>query len=137
MTDVTDIRGMVDGLRSLAGLGKRAAPDVAQAVRAEIERSIRAGETPTGEKWAATLTGKQPLVNAAKALHVAATGGTIWIRLIGPEARHHLGWAKGSRPSNPPGKKRVIIPNTEVVPDRMAEQIRIVLDRHFDEAING
>lgn len=120
---------MIARINALPGLAQRAAPDVAFAVEAELERTIGAGTTPDGEPWAPTKEGARPLAGAAKALGVAAVGTTIVVRLTGPEARHHLGRARG-------GVVRQIIP-TDKIPAPMATAIGDVLTRHFGEVTRG
>lgn len=122
---------MIRKLRELPGLVKRAAPDVADAVKASIERTIEAGTTSDGKAWAPRKAdGGRPLEGAEKALAVAAVGTRVYARLSGHVARHHLGRAKG-------GTYREILPTTSKLPAPMADGIRRELVRHFDDAMRG
>ncbi len=125
---LAELDDMIARVRRLPELGTRAAPDVARVLEAELHRSIAAGESPEGKPWQLTKDGRVPLTGAAKALGVAAVGATIYVRLTGPEARHHLGRARG-------GIERQVIP-TELSP-RMAAEVQEVLARHFAEIASG
>jgi hypothetical protein len=129
MSGHAELERMIETIRDLPGLGRRAAPDVAEVLEAALERTIAAGTTPAGEPWQPTRDGRAPLTGAAKALGVAAVGSTIYVRLTGPEARHHLGTAAG-------GITRQVIP-AGALPPVMAEAVRVVLNRHFEEMINA
>lgn len=118
---------MIATVNAIPGLGKRAAVGVALAVKGELERTIAAGTTPYGEAWEPTAKGKTPLRNAAKSLAVYPSGAAVMIKIIGVEARHHLGAVRGKR-------KRQIIPSTRSggIPPAMADVIRKVLVEHFE-----
>lgn len=117
----------VDGLRDFV---RDAAPEVADACRSELERTIKAGTTPDGREWEPKKEGTgKPLANAANALAVVPVGKTVFMTLQGPEARHHRGTAKG-------GTMRQVLPVSEV-PGPMAKAIRRVLVKRFREAMGG
>jgi hypothetical protein len=118
---------MIATIQKLPGMAERAAPDVADVVEQEIRRTIAGGTTAYGVKWKLTQRGEQPLQHAAEALKVAAIGSTIYARLLGPEARHHRGNARG-------GVARNILP-IRVIPGPMAERISDVLTEHFQRAV--
>lgn len=129
---------MADGLAQLdahiariralpKALAYGAAPEVARAVEIELQRTIAAGTTPDGEPWTPTKTGEKPLTHAAGALAVVAVGTRVFVRLRGPEALHHKGWARS-------GKVRKIIP-TDSIPQPMAAAITKVLAQRFDKAV--
>lgn len=130
MSGNDELQEMIAKIRALGKLGEEAAPDVAYAVEADLRRSIGEGTDPDGKPWDKTQAGETPLRNADKAVHVAAVGGTIFVRLTGPEARHHKGSARG-------GIVRAVIPTKSVVPDRMAAAVRGVLVRHFERVTSG
>lgn len=122
-----ELDAMIAKIRRIPEIAKRAAPDVAEALRATILETINAGTTPEGEPWAPRKEdGGRPLAGAARALKVAPIGTRIFVRIAGPEARQHLGRARG-------GVRRGIIP-TSLTP-RMAERVREVLARHFREIV--
>ncbi len=120
-------------IETIQGLSKElcedAAPEVAEAVRSEIEKTIAAGTTADGQAWQPTQKGKTPLRNASKALRVAAVGSSIVVKISGPEARHHLGRAKG-------GIQRPIIPN-EGIPAPVSSAIKRVLSERFSDALGA
>jgi hypothetical protein len=124
-----ELDDMIDRLRSLPELGKRAAPDVADVLRKSILETIRAGTDAEGVAWKPRKEdGGRPLVDAASAVKVAATGTRIFARVGGPESKHHLGRAKG-------GVRRGIIP-TRLTPE-LTERVREVLERHFRQIVEG
>ena len=127
--DLAELDALIARVRKLPELAQRAAPDVARVVEAELHRTIAAGTTPYGEPWKLTQDGAKPLVHAADALAVVAVGTTIYVRLTGPEARHHLGRGRG-------GVKREVIP-TRGIPPRMAAPIRAAIGRCFTELVKG
>lgn len=129
MSGFQEIDRMVATLKTLDKLGAKAADDVAHVVEAELRRTIAAGTTPDGKQWEPTEAGERPLRNAAAALGIAAVGSTVYVRLTGPEARHHKGRARG-------GIVREIIP-TRGIPDVMAGEIRAVLAEHFKRHMGG
>lgn len=125
-----ELEHIVARIRAIPGLARRAAADASDAVKDELERTIRAGTTPEGETWAPKKRGSgQPLEDAAEALAVAPVGTRIFMRLKGHIARHHLGRAKG-------GVYRRIIP-TEGIPPNLARAITKVLGEHFNRVTKG
>lgn len=129
MNDLAQLDAMIATISKLPEVTKRAANDVAIAIEAELQRTIAAGTTPDGEPWQRTKDGAQPLTGAAKALTVVAVGTTIYLRLVGPEARHHLGRGRG-------GISREVIP-TKRIPATMASAMRAELAKHFAEVTTG
>jgi hypothetical protein len=120
--------GMIARLRALPGLAERAAPAVADAVREELQRTISAGTSADGETWAPKKDGGKPLQDAEAALTVVPVGKRIIIKLRGPEARHHRGWARG-------GVRRPIIPVNKI-PAAMAHRIKKVLAAEFAKVVS-
>jgi hypothetical protein len=123
------IDAMIASLKSLNELPESAADDVAHVVEAELRRTIAAGTTPDGKPWKLTLDGQRPLQHAGGALKVAAVGGTVYVRIAGPDARHHLGHGRG-------GVVREVIPTGDI-PAPMVESIRRVLMKHFERHMRG
>jgi len=102
-----------------------ALPECTEAVRRESLATARAGTTPEGVPWAPRKDGSGAvLVNAADAVKVGLIGRTIWIRLLGIEARHHRGRVKGKT-------KRQIIPVGHIPPN-IARAMGDVLTRRFE-----
>lgn len=120
---------MIARVRSLPDLGKRAAPEVAEMMRDELERTIGAGQSPDGTPLKLTLEGATPLTGAAKMLGVGAVGATIYVRMRGIEAAHHMGWVRG-------GNARQLIP-VKVLPPRMAQMTYTILSRHYTDTMAG
>lgn len=121
------LQSMIDSVNKLETLVADSMPALSKAVRTEVERTIAAGTTAYGEQWEATKKGERPLRKAAAAVVVMSVNKTLYITLSGPEARHHLGRVKG-------GRKRGIIPERGL-PSTMADSMRAVLQRAFDEAV--
>lgn len=118
-----ELDAMIARVRALPNLAERAAPAVAEAVRAELEHTISAGTSADGRPWERKEDGGKPLAGAAAALAVVPVGRSVIVKLRGPEARHHRGWVKG-------GKVRPIIP-VDAIPPAMAQRIKAVLEGEF------
>jgi hypothetical protein len=107
-----------------------AAPEIADACRGVLERQIAAGVDPNGKPWPAKKDGEgKPLAHAADALVVVPVGTTVFMRLKGPEARHHKGIAKG-------GTVRRILPVVDI-PAPMSRAITSVLNERFEVHMGG
>lgn len=130
MNDSAKLDAWISRLKTLPReLTEKAAPEVAEVLRDEITKTIAAGTGPDGKAWQATKEGKVPLRNAAGALYVGAVGTKVIARLVGPEARHHLGRAKG-------GIERPILPSKDV-PAPVVTAINTVLGERFHDVIEG
>lgn len=116
-------------IRALPELARKAAPDVALAVEAELERTIAAGTSADGVPWKPRKAGGKPLAGAAAALAVVAVGSSVIVTLRGPEARHHKGWAKG-------GIRRPVIPVKDI-PPAMAAAIKDVIAKRFEKEMTS
>lgn len=121
------LAAMIASCRKMESLVADSMPALSKAVRAEVERTIGAGTTADGAQWQPTQQGQQPLRNAAKAVTVLSVNKTIFITIVGPEARHHLSRVKG-------GRQRAIIPNAGL-PVAMADSMRAVLAQAFNDAV--
>lgn len=127
MSGFDELDAMIAKIRRVPQIAKRAAPDVAEAMRKAILETVAAGTDADGKPWAPRKEdGGRPLENAASSVRVAAIGTRILARVTGPEARHHLGRARG-------GTMRGVIP-TRLTP-RIADAVRKVLVRHFNETV--
>jgi hypothetical protein len=116
-------------VRALPELGVRAAPDVAEMIGDELRRTIAAGQSPDGTPLKLTTEGEVPLTGAAKALGVAAVGGTVYVRLRGIEAAHHLGRVRA-------GHARHLIP-VGALPPVMVDRVGKILAEHFTDTMTG
>jgi len=124
-----DLDAMIARVRELPELGRKAAPEIAEALEQEIEKTIAAGTDSLGNPWQAREDGGRPLATAAKALVVVPVGTRIVARLTGHIARHHLGRAKG-------GIYRPILP-TSGLPPAFARRTRAILVDHFNAIVRG
>lgn len=116
-------------VRALPELGKRAAPDVADMIESELRRTMGAGQSPDGTPLKPTLEGEVPLTGSPKVLGVAAISGTVYVRLTGIEAAHHLGRVRGRN-------ARHLIP-VDVLPPLMAAATERILAQHFADTMAG
>lgn len=123
---------MLETIRSLPrALVVDAAPEVAQAMRDHLIDTIEAGTTPDGVSWAPRAKdGKTPLRNAARNVFAAALGSYVYIRVTGPEARHHLGTGKGRV------KRQIIFEGTKL-PAPVVREIQAIIARRFEQHMTG
>lgn len=119
---------MIARLKRLPQLAEQAAPAVARALEQELEQQITRGQTPDGRAWEPRKDGGQPLRGAGKVLAVVAVGKTVYARLRGVEARHHLGRARG-------GIERQILPRA--MTPRIADLVRRELVAEFRQTVGG
>ena len=127
VTAGVDIRTMIKQIEAFGDLST-IMPKLARVVGAGIERTIAAGTNPYGEVWKPTLDDHQPLQNAMKAVTVTAVDRSIFVRVVGVEAKHHLGAVRGK-------KVRRIIPSKKRIPGEIAIGMKRVLDEHFDQTV--
>lgn len=126
----TKISHIQEALKSIGEIPEAAAPDVAMAIDAHLRRTAGAGQTPTGEPWAPRKKdGQQALQNVNANLSIAAYGTTIYVRLVGPEVRHHRGWARAGTP-----QRQVIPLKKDPFPPAILASMKAVLDKHFGKA---
>ena len=122
-----ELTAIIAKIRRTATLARDAAPDVADILRGFVGESIAAGRTPGGEALAPRKAdGGQPLRNAAKAITVKAVGSIVTATVMGfPELLHNRGTKR--MPA------RRLIPESGVIPEAIAEEIRRALARRFEE----
>ena len=111
------LQELINRSKEMGNAAEAIAPEVAKALESELHDNISKGVGPDGEAWQKTQEGEVPLRNAAKALDVKADGSVVMAILTGPEARHHLGTAKGQI-------KRRILPSGRRIPQKTVEAIR-------------
>ncbi len=119
-----ELNRMIAQLRGIPDLVEKILPEVADECHAVIADNIAAQVGPDGTRWPMSKNLEPVLVNAAQAVTASAIGNVILIRVTGPEARHHLGIAKGK-------VKREIIP-TRKIPKPMVEAMQRVINRHLE-----
>lgn len=130
MNGDAELDAMVAKIRAIPGLARRAAPDIADAVHAELDKSIAAATAPDGTPWPARkLDGGKALADAGKALFVAAVGPRIVCHVRGYIARHTLGRARG-------GIVRRVLP-AKGIPPAIAKVIRAELVARFNAEMKG
>ncbi len=115
---------MIAQLRAIPDLVEKVLPEVAAECHKVIAENVAAQRGPDGTPWPKGKDGHPVLVNAADAVTASAIGNVILIRVSGPEARHHLGIAKGK-------VKREIIP-TRKIPKPMVEAMKRVINRRLE-----
>lgn len=131
MTGESELDAMIARLRDLPKLARTVAPDCARVVESEIKRTIAAGTDPYGLPWAPKKQGGgKPLAGAAAVLGVAAVGSSIFVRLHGVEARHHMGRVRGR-------VTREIIPTRDIPPAMAAGMRRVISDAFLKVMSNG
>lgn len=89
------MQGAIDLLAKLGTLPEDVAAAAVEPFKQEMLANIAAQRTPNGKAWQPGAKGQPVLVNAGKALKVTSRGPVLTATLTGPEARHHLGIAKG------------------------------------------
>lgn len=122
---MAELEDMIARLRGLGRAALEAVPEIAQECKRLVEENVAAQRGPDGEAWPKSKEGRPVLVNAGANVSAQAVGGTALLRLEGPEARHHLGVARGK-------VQRRILPS-KGIPAPMAEAIRRVTTRALDK----
>lgn len=125
---MAELDDMIARLRGLGRAAKAAVPAIAKECKDIIAQNIANQCGPDGVPWPRPADPAESLVlrNAAAAVSAQAVNGAVLLTLNGPEARHHLGIARGK-------VQRKILP-TKGIPAPMAEAIRRVLFKKLDEA---
>lgn len=119
---------MIRRLRGLAHLEDRILPEVARELETIIGENIAAQRGPDGKAWPVS-PGGPVLLGAMKNITIKVIGRVVLIRVVGPEARHHLGLGRGR-------VQRMLIP-TARLPGPMTEAIRRVAARKTAEVLSG
>jgi len=117
-------------VRAVSGLGRQVAPRVAEVIRAELTATMSAGQSPDGTPLTPRKKdGRPPLTNAAKALYVQAIDASVYVRLVGPEAAHHMGYVTGKI-------TRQLIP-VNTLPPAMAKRVVDAIQAEFSSMFSG
>lgn len=104
---------IINRLRALPRIVEEVAPELARELHEVIASNIARQQGPDGTPWPPGKEHDDVLVNAAKNLDVRAVRNVIVATLRGPEARHHLGIARGR-------VRRPILP-TKKIPEAFIE----------------
>lgn len=124
------LRGMIDRLRTLpADLVKQTAPEVRDALEADIAATAGAGVAPDGTPWQAKQDGGKPLAGVTNDVQVTVIGTVILATLRGKFVRHHKGTARG-------GIRRQVLP-TRKIPDALSRAIAAALAKNFHRLTGG
>lgn len=124
-----ELEGMLAVLRELPQIARQAAPELAEAVRVELQATAAAGTSATGQAWLPRKSdGGRAMADAADAIKVAAVGTSIVAVVRGPEALHHRGFSRG-------GVRRSILPTTSAIPPKVQTAVRDVLDAAFAHVV--
>jgi hypothetical protein len=131
---VAQLNAAIKAIRG-AGDPESYAPDVAEALREELEAQFARGEGPDGEKWkpieesSTRVAGGPPLRNAAKALRVVAIGPRVVASIGGRYYYHHIGKTRGN-------VARPLLPSRKLsAPAERA--VRKAMIRRFGELMKG
>lgn len=129
---MADLDRMLATIRALPrALTVDLAPAIADAMRADLQRTIAAGTAPDGTPWALRKhDGARALQDAAASVHVAALGAYIYVRVTGVEARHHQGTIKGKV------KRQVIYQGTSMPPG-IVQRVEAITARKFQDHMRG
>lgn len=131
MSGETELNAMIRRLRALPRVVEEALPEAATELEKVIAGNIAAQRGPDGKAWEKPKDPetKDVLRNAMKSVTVRAIGRVLLARVVGVEAKHHLGIVKGR-------VKREIIP-TGRAPQPMIEALRRVIFRRLNTVVNG
>lgn len=121
-----ELDAWVAKLRRLPHMVEAAAPDLAVALKAELDKNISAGRAPDGSTWKPKKDGGRPLVNAASAVTTRADGTVVQAVLTGPEVFHHYGTKKDPQ--------RQILPRG-AMPESLGQAFRAKLAAKFKETM--
>jgi hypothetical protein len=132
VSNATAFANMQKAIDTMAKIG-RLPQDVAAAAAPLLEKqllaNIAAQRGPDGKAWQPSANGAPVLLNAGKSLKVGSTGPTLWARLYGVEARHHLGAVKG-------GVRRRILPRRDSMKG-VSKILQQVARQKWEAATNG
>jgi hypothetical protein len=123
-----ELQKLIRAVRAVGKLDEVAAPRVAEALGAEIKRTVAAGTDPYGVPWEPRKSdGGRPLVHGDKTLQAQTIGSLVIVTVTGEDARHSLGWARG-------GLVREIMPS-KGLSDRMADACLEAVGKAFQEVV--
>ena len=111
-----ELDGFLERLRSVPELPKKAAPEIAEKLDANIRSNIGTQNDIYGHAFVPSKDGYPVLVNAAEKVDTVVSGSRLSFRLEGVEAMHHVGSARGYRGGSARlgGFRRSIIPFSKI-----------------------
>jgi hypothetical protein len=126
-----ELDSMLEALRKLADpdvVAEKVAKKAEKTLQAALERTLEAGESPEGAKWAPRKAGGRPYEHAASRIKTVASGNLLRTTLTGPEVFGHFG-ARGMPVRQMlPDAGAGMPPSVEVALTKAATQV-------FDEAV--
>ena len=116
---------MIRSLERVPGALREAMPKLGNVVKKNLVAANAAGVSPDDVPYQRTEEGLVPLRGGARAFRIKTVGTRIFAKVVGVEARHSLGTARGriERPMLPLGD----------VPKDMASDLRTELEKHLRE----
>lgn len=120
-----ELDGVIARLRRLPKIVEEVAPELAKELHAVTAENVAAQRGPDGKAWEPGQENNEVLSGAMKNVDTRAVGNVIVQTLRGPEAKHHLGIARGR-------VKREIIP-TKKIPDAFVKAAKRLLERKIKE----
>jgi hypothetical protein len=118
---------MIERMKALgaSNVGARVAAKAAPLIDAAIKKTVRAGQTPSGQAWQPKKDGGKPLVNAASHIETSAHGNIVASTLTGPDVFHNKGI--GHSPH------RQILPSSGTIPPQIAKALEQAAKEVFAE----
>lgn len=129
MNNATADKGLRDRAAKLRSLSRVLTAEVlrntVKRFEALVASDISAQRAPDGTPWTPTQDGHPALQNAAKAVQIRTTGGSVVLSVEGVEWRHNVGAVNG-------GRRRALIPSGELpksYADAVDQEVRIAFSR--------
>jgi len=128
----------LDKLRASGHLNEDSAQEIAVEFKKQATSNIAAQVDPYGHPLHASKDGMPVLINADGAITCSARGTEITMTVEGPEARHHIGNARGYHggSSKLGGFRRPLIP-FKTLPGPFKAVVRRVLTKRFVAIFGG
>jgi|WetSurMetagenome_2_1015567.scaffolds.fasta_scaffold589661_2 hypothetical protein len=108
--------GFLERLRSVPDLPKKAAPEVAEKLDANIASNVASQNDIYGHPFRPSQDGYPVLIHAAEKVQTTVNGSRLKFRLDGVEAMHQVGSARGYRGGSARlgGFRRPVIPFAKI-----------------------
>lgn len=134
VTGAAVLAGPMAMLNAIQGFSTRAAPEIARELERILDENIKAERGPDGKPWPKKRDGGKALQGTVGALKVQIIGSSVVATLGGIEARHNLGFVRGTRALL--GNKRQTLPSLRV-PGALAQAIQRVVDAEAARVVQG